>query len=117
MGGFRPVALRLADANAGGDRLLRSGHAAFELRADFEQHQIVETARLIALRRRQQRRQQAGPQRIEIGGNWVFELPRVVAATEQRRVRARDEGEFDRLVEAARGDGAAHQSACAAAPA
>ena len=93
--------------------VLRFGHAAFELRADLEQHQIVEAARLIALRRCEQRRQHARAQRIEIGGDRIFQLARIVAAAEQFGLRARDEGEIDRLVEAARGQRAAHDARAA----
>ena len=63
--------------------------------ADLEQHQVGEAARRIARGRRQQRRQQRWAQRIEIGGDGVLKLARIVAAAEQCGLRARDEGEGD----------------------
>ena len=110
-------ACAVADADAGGDMVLRFRHAAFELRADLEQHQIVETARLVALRRRQQRRQHARPHRIQIGGDGIFELARIVAAAEQFGVGARNEAEIDRLVEAARSPACGARCGCGAATA
>ena len=110
-----PVALAVAGADAGGDGLLRAGHAAVEGGADLEQQQVGEAARGVARRGRQQRRQQRRAQRIEIGGDGIGQLARIIAAAEQRGLVARDEAEADALVEAARGNGAARGAACGAA--
>ncbi len=110
---FVQLRAAVAHADTGGDRFLCAGHAAFELRADFEQHQFGGTTRLIARGGREQGWQQAGPQRIEIGGNRIFDLACVIAAAEQLRMFARDEGKRNRLVETARGQRAADDARAA----
>ncbi len=113
--GFCPGARAIAEPDAGGDIHLRARHAARELGADLEQHQFVEAARLVVLRRRQQRRQQARAHGVELGGDGILHLPRIVAAAEQFRVGARNKGERNSFVEAARGQRPAHNAGCGAA--
>src|SRR6202008_2321449 len=75
-----PVAGARSRAYAGGNRCLRAGHAGGELRAEFEQHEAFNPARLVAPGRREERRQHAWTQRIEFGGNRILQLPCLVAA-------------------------------------
>ena len=59
------------------------------------------------------RRQRRGPQRIEIRGDGIGQLARLVAAAEQARLIAGDEGKAHAFIEAARGQGAAHGAGAA----
>jgi hypothetical protein len=72
----------MADQQPGGvDRLL-ARLAAGKHRAQFEERQIHEAARLVARRRRQQPRQQVGAQMRHLAGDRVFQPHRLAAAAE-----------------------------------
>ncbi len=80
-----PMTVGCAGANCSGHGLLVARLAAVKGGADFEQLQVALAARGIARCRCQQRRQHRGPQGVEVRGDGVGQLPRIVAAAEQFR--------------------------------
>ena len=112
MRGFRPAANAGADTNAGGDVRLRAGHAAFELRADFGQNgNPRNSARRLRGAAASSDGNTLGRSASRSDGDGIFQLPRVIAATEELRLRARDEGIGNRFAEAARRQRAPNKTA------